>query len=171
MPDNLFLSALRTESLPFRAKEFLDHKIVEIAQQTLEKTIREEAKSKDMPERYTNNIQTEFDGESLWVWVDFKGDDNEDLDLFFEEGTKSHWIAPIRKKALRWKARIGRFARAIYYKSGIASTVNLFSKGHYVSGIHARYVFADGFEKGYPEFKQKLKVELETYLEETRIFG
>lgn len=171
MPDNLYLSALRTESLPFRTQEFIESRIVSIAQQTLERSIKREAKQKRLPQRYINNIHTEFDGEYLWVWVDFKGDDDEDLDLFFEEGTKSHWIAPIRKKALAWKARAGKFASAIYYKSGIRSGKNLFSKGHYVSGIRARYVFKDGFDKGYPKFKRKLVLETEKYLRETRLFG
>ena len=155
MADTLYLSALRTQSLPFRIKEFTDYKISDIAQQTLVKSIRDEAISKNMPERYYNNIHSDFDGEYLWVWVDFKGDNNEQLDEYFEEGTKRHFIKPKLKKALR------------FFQDGL----KYFSKGHYVSGIQARHTFAEGTKKGYPEFKKTLVKELESYLQETSLFG
>lgn len=155
MPDNLYLSALRTQSLPFRIKEFTDYKILEIANKTLFKAIRDEAIKKKMPARYINNLHSDFDGTYLWIWVDFKGKKIEPLDEYFEEGTKRHFIKPRIKKALRW------------FQDG----VKYFSKGHYVSGIQARHVFSEGFKKGYPEFKEKLANELETYLGGTMLFG
>ena len=156
MVDTLHLSALRTQSLPFRIKEFTDFKSLEILQQTLVKAIREEAQQKQMPERYINGIHSDFDGEYLWVWVDFKGDDNEPLDLYFEEGTKRHKLPKVKGRTYSWI--VGGFIRA-------------FSKGHWVSGIQARHVFRDGTKKGYPEFKKKLVQELESYLQETSLFG
>ncbi len=153
--DNLYLSALRTQSLPFRIKEFVDYRILAIANQTLVEAIHQEAIQKKMPERYIQNIQSDFDGTYLWIWVDFKGEKLEPLDEFFEEGTKRHFIKPTLKKALRW------------FQDG----VKYFSKGHYVSGIQARHVFSEGFKKGYPDFKKKLKEELEEYLQETTLFG
>ena len=155
MVDTLHLSALRTQSLPFRIQEFTNYKISDIAQQTLVKAIREEAQQKQMPERYINGIHSDFDGEYLWVWVDFKGDDNEPLDEYFEEGTKRHFIKPKLKKALK------------FFQDGL----KFFSKGHYISGIQAKHVFRDGTKKGYPEFKKKLVKELESYLQETSLFG
>lgn len=155
MADTLHLSALRMQSLPFRIEEFVDYKIEDIANQTLVKTIREEAVLKKMPKRYIDNIHSEFDGNYLWIWVDFKGKNKEPLDLFFEEGTQRHFIAPRFKKALKW----------------VQDGVKFFSKGHYVSGLQARHVFRDGLDKGYPEFKKKLTQELEDYLKETSLFG
>ncbi len=155
MVDNLYLSALRTQSLTFRIEEFTDHRILDIANQTLVKTIREEAVLKKMPKRYIDGIHSEFDGTYLWIWVDFKGKDREPLDLYFEEGTERHFIKPKFKKALKF----------------IQDGLKFFSKGHYVSGLQARHVFADGLKKGYPEFKQKLTQELEDYIEETSLFG
>lgn len=155
MADNLYLSALRTQSLTFRIEEFADSRLVNIADQTLVRAIKEEATQKGMPKRYIDNIHSDFDGEYLWVWVDFKGKNNEPLDLWFEEGTKRHFIKPIFKKALKW----------------VLGQVRFFSKGHFVSGIEAKYIFRDGVEKGYPEFKTKLTKEIQTYLQETQLFG
>lgn len=162
MPDNLYLSALRTQSLPFRIQEFVDFRIQDIAEKTLVRAIRDEALSKDMPQRYIDGIHSEFDGSELWIWVDFKGKKIEPLDLFFEEGTKDHKITPRYQNALSWIAK-----GAI----GIFSGFRLFSKGHWVSGIEARHIFANGAKKGYPEFKKLLKKEVEQYVEETRLFG
>jgi len=83
MADNLYLSALRTQSLPFRIQEFTNYKIVNIANQTLVKAIRDEAILKKMPQRYIDGIHCEFDGEELWIWVNFEGKHGEPLDLFF----------------------------------------------------------------------------------------
>jgi len=161
MVDNLHLSALRTQSLPFRIQEFTDYRIVDIAKQTLVKSIRDEAMQKNMPPRYVDNINTDYDGEYLWIWVDFKGKKGEPLDLFFEEGTDDHKIEPKTKKALSF---IKKGA------TGLISAFTAFSKGHWVSGIQARHVFRDGVRKGYPDFKKKLKQELEDYLRETSLF-
>jgi len=102
MADSLYLSALRTQSLPFRIEEFINYKIVEIADKTLVAAIRNEATLKKMPQRYIDGIHSEFDGRELWVWVEFKGKNGEPLDLFFEEGTADHKIKPRFKKALAW---------------------------------------------------------------------
>jgi len=155
MPDNLYLSALRTQSLPFRIEEFVNFRIVDIANDTIVKAIRDEAALKKMPERYINNIHSEFDGEELWIWVDFKGKKGEPLDLFFEEGTVDHPILPRLKKALSW----------------VIGGIRYFSRGHWVTGIEARHVFREGLKKGYPQFKNKLKKEIEDYIQETNLFG
>ena len=156
------MSALRTQSLPFRIQEFTDHRILDIAKSTLVKSIREEAMQKNMPPRCVDSIHADYDGEYLWIWVDFKGKKGEPLDLFFEEGTKDHKIEPKTKKALAFVKQGA---------TGLISAFTAFSKGHWVSGIQARHVFRDGVQKGYPNFKTKLKNELEEYLKETNLFG
>lgn len=153
--DSLHLSALRTQSLAFRIEEFVRSEVLNIANKTLVRSIIEEAQSKRLPERYIKNIKSDYDGEYLWIWVEFKGKNNEPLDEYFEEGTRRHFIAPRIKKALKW----------------VSNQTKYFSKGHYVSGIKAKHVFADGVRKGYPEFKTELKNEIETYLTETNMFG
>ena len=162
MVDNLYLSALRTQSLPFRIQEFVNFSVKDIADKTLVKSIRDEAVLRDMPQRYIDGIQSEFDGEELWIWVDFKGKNGEPLDLFFEEGTPDHPILPKRKKALSWIE-----GGAI----GIVTGLRFFSKGHWVTGIKARHIFRDGTIKGYPKFKSLLREEVEKYIEETKLFG
>lgn len=153
--DSLHISALRTQSLAFRIEEFIHSEVLGIANKTLVRTINQEAKLKSLPERYIKNIKSDYDGNYLWIWVEFKGKNNEPLDEYFEEGTRRHFIAPRIKKALKW----------------VKEQKKYFSKGHYVSGIKARHVFADGFTKGYPEFKTELKNEIENYLKETSMFG
>jgi len=162
MGDNLYLSALRTQSLPFRIQEFVDFKVKEIADKTIVQAIKDEAVLREMPERYIDGIHSEFDGRDLWIWVDFKGKKGEPLDLFFEEGTKDHEIKPRFKKALSW------FSKGAI---GIFSAIRLFSKSNWVSGIEARHIFGNGARKGYPEFKKLLTKEIEDYIEETRLFG
>jgi len=155
MADNLHLSALRTQSLAFRIQEYLEYKIVDIANETIVEAIRQEALHQDMPPRYINSLHSDFDGNYLWIWVDFKGKNNVPLDLWFEEGTKRHFIKPVFKKALSWVLRGVRF----------------FSKGHFVSGIEAKHIFENGVQKGYPKFKAKLTQEIQNYLEATKLFG
>jgi len=155
MPDNLYFSALRTQSLAFRIQEYLEYKIVDIANETIVEAIRQEAMHKEMPPRYINSLHSDFDGNYLWIWVDFKGKNNVPLDLWFEEGTKRHFIKPVFKKALSWVLRGVRF----------------FSKGHFVSGIEAKHIFENGLQKGYPRFKAKLTQEIQNYLEMTKLFG
>ena len=162
MADNLYLSALRMQSLPFRIKEFVDYKVAEIANKTLVQAIRDEAVLRKMPQRYIDGIHSEFVGGELWIWVDFKGDKGEPLDLFFEEGTKRHFIKPRIKEALAF------IEKGVI---GVVGGIRRFSKGHWVSGIEARHIFAEGLKKGYPQFKKKLKQELQEYLEETNLFG
>ncbi len=155
MVDNLYLSSLRTQSLPFRIEEYGKSRLLDVANQTLVRSIKEEATHQRMPQRYIDSIHSDFDGEYLWIWVDFKGKNKEPLDLWFEEGTKRHFIKPVFKKALSW----------------VLGQVRYFSKGHFVSGIEARHIFQKGVEKGYPEFKSKLTVSIQKYLEETQLFG
>lgn len=156
------MSALRTQSLPFRIQEFTNHKIVDIANKTLVKSIRDEAILKKMPQRYIDGIQSDFDGTELWIWADFKGKKGEPLDFYFEEGTKDHKIKPRNKKALKFLEK-----GAI----GIVGAIRRFSKGHWISGIEARHIFAEGLKKGYPQFKKTLTKELQEYLQETSLFG
>ena len=153
--DSMHLAALRTQSLTFRIEEFVRSEILNIANRTLLQSIIREAKIKNLPDRYVNNIKSDYDGEYLWIWVQFKGKNNEPLDEYFEEGTRRHFIAPRFKKALSW----------------VKDQTKYFSKGHYVSGIKARHVFAEGVEKGMPEFTTELKSEIESYVMETRMFG
>ncbi len=149
------LSALRAESVPFRIQEFVNQNGLKLLNETIVKSIKQESVLKKMPPRYTDSIKAEFVSGEFWIWVDFEGKKGEPLGEYFEEGTKRHKIEPRRKKALAW----------------VQGGIQRFSKGHYVSGIKARHVFRDGLEKGYPEFKKRLKEELEKYMQETMLFG
>ena len=162
MVDTLHLSALRTQSLPFRIQEFINASVVDIANKTLVQAIRDEAALRNMPQRYIDGIHAEFVSGELWIWVDFKGEKGAPLDLFFEEGTKRHFIKPRIKEALAF------IERGVI---GVVGGIRRFSKGHWVSGIEARHIFREGAKKGYPQFKKLLKTEIENYLVESNLFG
>lgn len=162
--DSLHISALRAQSLAFRIEEFIHSNVLEIADKTLVKTIRDEAQQKGLPERYVKNIKSDYDGEYLWIWVDFKGKDGEPLDYWFEDGTRRHFIRP--------RGGISsRNPKLTNVLSWVKNGFRFFSKGHYVSGIKPTHVFRDGVKKGYPEFKTNLKNEIENYLTETSLYG
>ena len=84
MVDNLYLSSLRTQSLPFRIEEYGKSRLLDVANQTLVRSIKEEATHQRMPQRYIDSIHSDFDGEYLWIRVDFKGKNKEQLDLWLE---------------------------------------------------------------------------------------
>ena len=147
--DHLHLTALRTESVSFRASEFIRKMAPIIADRTIGEGIRNVARQQKMPKRYAQSLHFDMDGMTLTCWVDFEGEDGEPLGLWFEEGTKRHFIAPVTAKALSWIAAGERF----------------FSKGHWVRGIVARHVFKHGVRQGIKKFLKELERETTQYLE------
>ncbi len=151
--EHLHLTALRMESVSHRAKEFIRKQAPIIADRTIGEGIRNVARQQKMPKRYAQALHFDMDGMTLICWVDFKGEHDEPLDLWFEEGTKRHFIAPLTKKALRW------------IQGGVAR----FSRGHWVRGITARHVFKNGVRQGMPKFLRQLEAETTEFLENTRL--
>lgn len=149
--ENLHLTALRMDSTFFRAREFIRKQAPIIADRTIGEGIRNVARQQKMPKRYAQSLHFEMDGMFLWCWVDFKGEKDEPLDLWFEEGTKRHWIEPVAKKALHW----------------IQEGISRFSRGHYVRGITARHVFKHGTRQGIKKFLKELERETTEFLERT----
>jgi len=144
---------MRMESLSFRIQEHIRKIAPIVADRTIGEGIRNVARQQKMPKRYAQSIHTEMDGMDLWIWVDFEGEDGEPLGLWFEEGTKRHWVGPVLRKALRW----------------IMMGMVRFSKGHWVRGIVARHVFKHGVRQGMGKFKAEMKREIEMEMERTRM--
>lgn len=63
---------------------------------------------------------------------------------FLEFGTRSHWVFPRHKKALRW--RLGGKGPVSAFRAGKGAASFGFSKGHYVLGINPRLMFRRTWE-------------------------
>lgn len=73
---------------------------------------------------------------------------------FLEHGTRDHPVAPVRKKALRW--RTGGRGPVSAFRAGpaLASGNFAFSKGHRVSGIKPRRIFLGFWKRARRKFGQ-----------------
>lgn len=152
---NLHLTALRLESTTVRTEEFIKQVAPNIAHRTIVEKITDIAMAKKIPPRYWQSIHAEMEGMALIIWVDFEGENKEPLGHWFEEGTKKHKIMPIKAKVLSW----------------IQNGIRRFSLGHWVRGIRARHAFRDGVRAGLPLFLEALRIEIQAYQDEAKIFG
>lgn len=85
----------------------------------------------------------------------YKTDDGFDVALAREEGTKDHFIAPIKKRALSFLLQgIG----------GIISSFRAFSKGHWVRGIRRSNIIEKTVEEMTPQIQARLNEETDTFL-------
>ena len=95
--------------------------------------------------------------------MDYKDRDGKNipLDLFFEHGTKDHWIEPKEKKALHWIDTGGSAAKAIYSQGdNLTDGVSRFSKGHYVSGIKSLHIIEDTVKANKEELQREFTKEM-----------
>ena len=63
------------------------------------------------------------------------------------------FVAPVEKKALSWSSNGTQY----------------FSKGHFVSGVDAKYVLNEGVQRGILPYKVAIKAELEAFQEATKL--
>ena len=169
------ITRLRLESYPHRAQEFIRKNAVNIAHRTLGEVFLKLCADRGMTQRYSQSLhieaQTTMKGTRIKIWVDYKDRDGEGipLDLFFEEGTKDHWIAPKNKKALHWiKGGGADRSQAIFSQgSGSEAGDSMFSMGHFVRGITARKIVTDTRKIGYPKFRKELMRQLKDYMRNT----
>jgi hypothetical protein len=151
------LSRLRLDSAPFRTRNIIRQIAVRVARETFGKRFKEIAEFEEMSERYQDALRFHLEGDILGLSVvmtlDYQGDNGEPLGIWFEEGTKDHFIAPKDKKALRFE---------------IGNQV-FFSKGHWVKGIKERHIIQRTVQEGLPEFANELKKQIEAELERTKL--
>ena len=169
------ITRMRLDSYSTRVQEWLRKNAVAIAHRTIGEEFLRLCDARGMTQRYSQSLVIESDvslnGLKLKIYLDYKDRDGKNipLDLFFEHGTKDHWIEPKEKKALHWIDTGGTQAKAIYSQGETSSQagVSRFSKGHYVSGIKARNIMTDTKKIGYPKFKKELMRQLRDYMEKT----
>lgn len=75
---------------------------------------------------------------------EYFSDEGFDVALAREKGTRRHWVAPVKKKALSW----------------IQAGVRRFSKGHYVSGLPEYRTIRETIEERGPEFVRRYNEEM-----------
>jgi len=151
---NEFLPTQR-EELKVEIDKILDTYMEPLMKFTIVEEIKNLAKASNLPQAFIDGVKfrrtAPNEGEIINTW----GSQEKPLARWFNDGTRAHWIAPVRKKALHWLAKSGRFAKAIFFQSGVKSGTDLFSMGHYVSGIVATHSMERGFEIG----KKRLAIE------------
>ena len=165
---------MRLDSYSTRVQEWLRKNAVAIAHRTIGEEFLRLCDARGMTQRYSQSLVIESDvslnGLKLKIYLDYKDRDGKNipLDLYFEHGTKDHWIEPKEKKALHWIDTGGSRPQAINSQgdNSIAG-VSRFSTGHFVRGIKARNIMTDTKKIGYPKFRKELMRQLRDYMEKT----
>ena len=116
------------------------------------------AHAANMPESFIENIKLkkitdmQYEIENNW-----QSEDGKPLAVFFEYGTKDHWIQG--NPLLAWKSggpNSGN-SKAIYSKRADNTKGNmLFSTGHYVTGLPAYEPMSNGFRRGSIQMKEMI---------------
>jgi len=168
------VARMRLDSYSFRAQEFIRKNAVAIAHRTIGEVFLRLCDDRGMTERYKQSLVITYDnslnGINLKIYLDYKDRDGKNipLDLYFEHGTKDHWIEPKEKKALHWIDTGGSSPQAIYSQgSNLKEGESKFSMGHFVKGIEARNIMTDTKKLGYPKFRKELMKQLKDYMEKT----
>lgn len=149
------LTALRLESAPFRLSEHIRKNAKNWAEKTFGEIFLRVARGYNRSQRYQQSLKIDMNGMNLEMELDYRGQDgDEPLGRWFEEGTRTHFIAPKDPdKVLSWVQDGKRF----------------YSKGHFVSGIIPMPVMEMTLREGMPIFKAMLKKETESFLEANKL--
>ena len=128
------------------AKKISEEIILNLAERTFGEVFREQAAGKGMSKRYQQSLRITQEGDTIIMRLDYRGDNDEPLGVWFEHGTRDHFIAPVNAKVLSWIEDGKRF----------------FSKGHFVKGITATNIMNTTKEQGLIRFEQDYIKQMET---------
>lgn len=150
------ITTLRLESAPQRAQEFVAKNIVNIAERTFGEEFLRLAVQHGMSKRYMQSLKITSKGTELTMELDYVGQDNgEPLGIWFEEGTRDHYIAPVTKKYLSW----------IDPETG----QRRYSLGHDVRGIKATHIIDKMVTNSFDKFADMLVDEIKKFLAESAL--
>ena len=124
-----------------QVKNFIDDQVVNIAERTFGEEFLKLSEAEGMTARYKQSLKIKTEPNTLLLELDYRGEDNEPLGVWFEHGTKGHFVKPTKKKTLSWIEGGQRF----------------FSKGHFVSGIPERRIMERTRKQGLQPFLKMLK--------------
>lgn len=140
-------TALRLESIPFRLRQYLKQNIARIAEQTIGQSIKQQAALYGLSDKVMKHLVLVQDELNISYQMKYRGP---------VRGTapRHKWfVAPVEKKALSWSSNGTQY----------------FSRGHFVSGVDAKYVLNEGVQRGILPYKVAIKAELEAFQEATKL--
>ena len=140
-------TALRLESIPFRLRQYLKQNITRIAQETIGESIKQQAALYGLSDKVMAHLKLVQDELNISYKMKYRGP---------IRGTapRHKWfVSPVDKKALSWSSNGTQY----------------FSKGHFVSGVDAKYVLNEGVQRGIIPYKVAIKAELEAFQEATKL--
>ena len=143
----LVVTALRLESIPFRLRQYLKQNIARIAQETIGESIKQQAALYGLSDKVMKHLELIQDELDVSYRMKYHGP---------TRGTapRHKWfVAPVDKKALSWSSNGTQY----------------FSKGHYITGVDAKYVLNEGVQRGILPYKMAIKAELEAFQEATKL--
>ena len=148
----------RRDSAKTRGENWLRQNAQNIAERTLGEEFYQLALANNMSLRYQQSLKIRIDGLQLMLELDYSDQDgNVPLGLFFEEGTKDHWIEPVEKEALHW----------VHTTTSIpASADSIMASAAKAGGTKISDTFAPTFSRA---SKQELKTGLERFYKESAI--
>ena len=118
------------------------------------------AQAANLPQNFIDGITLTKTGNTQWkIDNGWRGDNDEPLAIWFEHGTRRHWVEPKNAKVLAWQSEgpESGHAQAIYSKRHDNYKGQwLYSKGHYVTGLPATEAMHNGFKIGMARMRERL---------------
>ena len=135
---------------------------MQLAESTILSEVIASSEAANMPASFIKHIRLEVEGDKIQVVNDWKYEDKYGkhfLARYFEFGTPVHYIAPKFARKLRFKSEGPEMGhgRALYSKRyDTEEGDEIFSSGHYVTGLPRTEAMSKGFEIGVAKFKTRL---------------
>ena len=104
------------------------------------------AQAANLPEEFIRGIEMHREGQKFVIENDWHGQNGAPLAVFFEHGTRDHWI---EAHPLRWfQESAPTNPKAIYSHTSKKYPADAFSWGHYITGLPATEAMHNGFKIG-----------------------
>lgn len=128
--------------------EVLDDFMEPLVNNTIIAEIKALAYASNLPQGFIDGVKFIKTEKNRGLIVNTWGTKERPLAKWFNYGTQRHWIEPVEKEALTWTNRIGQHPQAIFFRGESKEGDQMFSKGHYVSGVPRTEVMERGFNIG-----------------------
>ena len=146
------------------ADSILDDFMEPLVNATIIREIQVLCDAANIPEGFKSGVKfvrtSPNTGEVINTW----GTPEKPLAIWFNYGTKRHWVEPIFSSALSWLYKSGSHGNAIYFQGDAQPGDRLYSKGHYVSGVPKTEVMERGFAAGIKRLAVEAARVLEAHL-------
>ena len=157
------IDANKAEFINFQIFEFIRKNAANIAERTIGEKFLEFADRNGRSNRYKQSLKITPNQFGFKIVLDYQGDNDEPLGIWFEQGTKAHFIRP--KGSGSQFSKIDPSLTGANVLSWVENGHRFFSKGHFVEGIKQMNIVHDSVEQGIPLFKTELKKQVEVFVE------